>query len=188
MFENKDSIRKEMFKLRSELTDVVKSAWDLHILEALLQTEAYKKATVIFTYIAFEGEVDTLAFIQHALSDQKKVCVPRVHSIKEGMDAFLITDLTQVKKGFYGISEPLETAPLIQPQDIDLVIVPGVAFDRQKGRVGYGGGFYDRYLRRTDSSTPRIALAYDFQLLDSLPLESYDERVSMILTNKDILI
>lgn len=179
----KKDLRNLVYKNRSELNINIKSDWDLIIFKKLLENEFYKSASVIFTYVSFGGEVDTVNFIKKALSDGKTICIPKVISKKEGMEAYKITSLNDLEKGYYGILEPKNHCQLINPSDINLIIMPGVAFDKANGRIGYGGGFYDRYLKRVSSVTKKIALAYAFQVFDSIPTDEFDEKVDLIITN-----
>lgn len=111
------------------MTDEIKSKWDATILNELLNSDFYKNAKVIFTYVSFQGEVDTIKFIETALSDSKTICIPKVISKKEGMEAHIITNLADLEKSSYGILEPPMQSDPIKPSDIDLLIMPGVAFD-----------------------------------------------------------
>lgn len=178
----KKDLRNIVYTRRNELNKGIKSDWDIEILKKLLQNEFYKKADVIFTYISFGGEVDTIKFIEKALSDGKTICVPRVISKKEGMEAYEISSLNDLEKGFYGILEPKGESKFISPLHIDLIVMPGVAFDKANGRIGYGGGFYDRFLKRVTAETIKIALAYTFQIFDSIPTEEFDEKADFIIT------
>lgn len=181
---SKKDLRSIVYAKRKELGSSTKRSWDSIILGRLLQNGNYKNADVIFTYISFEGEVDTIKFIERALSDGKTICVPRVISKKEGMEAYKICSINDVEKGCYGILEPKKQCQLINPEDINLIIMPGVAFDKTNGRIGYGGGFYDRYLRKVSPKTKKIALAYSFQIFDSIPVDEFDEKVDFIITNE----
>ena len=180
----KKDLRNIVYAKRKELNNDIKSDWDSIILKKMLQNEFYRNANVIFTYISFEGEVDTIKFIENALFCNKTICVPRVISKKEGMEAYKICSLNDVEKGFYGILEPKKQCQLVHPKDINLIAMPGVAFDKTNGRIGYGGGFYDRYLRRVSPETKKIALAYSFQIFDSVPTDEFDEKVDFIITNE----
>ena len=180
----KKDFRELIYSRRQEINDEIKLQWDRIILERLLKSEFYKKAQVIFTYVSFQGEVDTIKFIETALSHGKTVCVPKVISKKEGMEAYKITSLNELEKGFYGVLEPRSENQLILPWDIDLIITPGVAFDKTKGRIGYGGGFYDRFLKRVPSQTDKVALCYTFQIFDHIPMDEFDEKVDFIITNQ----
>lgn len=180
----KKNLRDLIYSKRSEVNDHTKKQWDGIILEKLLQSEFYKKADVIFTYVSFKGEVDTIKLIEKALSDCKTVCVPKVISKKEGMEAYRITSLKDLEKSSYGILEPKNQDSLIIPSDIDLIITPGVAFSKTNGRIGYGGGFYDRFFKRVTAQTTKVALSYSFQIFESIPMDEFDEKVDFIITNE----
>lgn len=183
-------IKKEFRELinsrRREMDDEIKKQWDATILHNILKSEFYKNAQVIFTYVSFQGEVDTIKFIETALADGKTLCVPKVISKKEGMEAHIITSLADLERSSYGILEPKNQSQLINPLDIDLLIMPGVAFDKNNGRIGYGGGFYDRYLKKIDPEAHKIALAYDFQIFDEIPMDEFDERVDFIISSESM--
>lgn len=180
----KNELRQLIYNKRREVNDELKEHWDATILQKLLESEFYKNAQVIFTYVSFQGEVDTIKFIEAALSEGKTICIPKVISKKEGMEAHIITSLAELEKSSYGILEPQSDSPLINPLDIDLLIMPGVAFDKTNGRIGYGGGFYDRYLKKINPKAHKIALAYNFQIFDHIPMDEFDERVDFIITNE----
>ena len=179
----KKELRELVYNKRSEIKDEIKSKWDATILHELLNSEFYKNAKIIFTYVSFQGEVDTIKFIEKALSEGKTICVPKVISKKEGMEAHILTNLDELEKSSYGILEPKNKNKPINPLDIDLLIMPGVAFDKDNGRIGYGGGFYDRFLKTIAPKAHKIALAYDFQVFDKNPMDEFDERVDFIITN-----
>lgn len=183
MLTTKKEIRKYIEEKRALLDPFQKVTWDSQILNQLLQSKFYADATIIFCYISFDGEVDTLKFIEHAIKDKKTVCVPKVHSMKAGMDAYTIHSLTELTTGYFGILEPSNLSGFMLPSSIDLLIMPGVAFDHKMNRIGYGGGFYDRYLKQISPTIPKIALAYDFQVLESIPSDTFDERITKIITN-----
>lgn len=182
----KKDLRELIYSRRHEMDDEIKKQWDATILHKILKSEFYKNAEVIFTYVSFQGEVDTIKIIETALSEGKTLCVPKVISKKEGMEAYKITSLADLERSSYGILEPKDESQLISPLDIDLLIMPGVAFDKNNGRIGYGGGFYDRYLKRIDPGAHKIALAYDFQIFDEIPMDEFDERVDFIITNESM--
>lgn len=180
---NKKALRELIYKKRSEMNLETKKQWDEEILSKILKSEYYKNSRVIFTYVSFQGEVDTIAFLKKALNDGKTICVPKVISKAEGMEAHEITSLDDLELSSYGILEPKIHCPLVNPLDIDLLIMPGVAFDKNNGRMGYGGGFYDRFLKKIKPQAMRIPIAYDFQIFDSIPLDEFDEKVDFIITN-----
>jgi len=176
--EFKEDIRKLVRGYRESLSKEDTAMKSIAILEKLLQMEKYKKATCIYCYIDFRNEVMTKPIIRRALSDGKKVAVPKIEG--DGMEFYYIEGYEKLKPGTYGILEP-EDCPLAN--DIDaLMIMPGVAFDKENHRVGYGGGHYDRYLERPNRHF-KIALAFQFQVFEHVPFEAYDIRPDLILTD-----
>ncbi|MCM8770895.1 MAG: 5-formyltetrahydrofolate cyclo-ligase [Candidatus Omnitrophica bacterium] len=150
------------------------------ILTKLFRLEKIKKAKTIMFYLDFDGEVKTAEMIKKALMMGKEIAVP-VCSVKERQILPCKMGLeTTLKKGPYGINEPLkkEFVPLSK---LDVVIVPGMAFDRQGNRLGRGKGYYDRFLKRLPKKTYRIGLAFDFQILPSISFSSQDERVDKVV-------
>ena len=115
--------------------------------------------------------------LQQALKDGKRVAVPKVYG--EEMRFIYITDLSRVEKGYAGIPEPIDDGPVAEDPTA-LVLMPGLAFDKDGHRIGYGGGFYDRFLAQ-EKDHPTLALCYAFQMLDTLETESFDVPVDCVL-------
>ena len=107
------------------------------------------------------------------------------------MDAVKISSVENLKKDRYGIPEPEEDAPHINPDKLDLIVAPGVAFDNRGGRIGYGAGYYDRYFKKISNERSniikKIALAYNFQVIDNVPMDEQDVKIDCIITEKHIL-
>lgn len=181
---NKKDIRRFILEKRDKLEPDLKVELDKKIFSELINSEAYKNASVIFVFVSFKSEVDTHEIIKQALKDSKTTCVPKINTKEKEMEIFKINSLEELKEGYYGILEPGEDCPAVNSNDIDLVLMPGAAFDRQGGRIGYGGGFYDRFLSRMNKKVDKIALAFDFQILDSVPMDEFDVRVDGIVTNE----
>lgn len=181
---NKKDIRKEILKKLNDLSGEEKLARDEIVFSKVIESSQYKNSKNIFVFVSYNNEVDTHRIIKQALQQGKRVAVPVILSIEEGMVAVLIRSFQELNKNKYGILEPpLIETNIITPEEIDLVLVPGVAFDDKGGRVGYGAGMYDRYLVKVKSSTPKIALAYNFQLLPEVPMEPFDVRLDGIITD-----
>lgn len=153
------------------------------IFNKIINGNYYKASRCIFIFVSYNGEVDTHRIIKYALKDKKIVCVPKVISKKEGMISVKIDKFEDLKPGTYGILEPTDTSSTINACNIDTAFVPGAAFSKSCGRVGYGGGFYDRFLKNTNEWCKKIALAYDFQIFDKVPMEKYDVWMDGIITN-----
>lgn len=177
----KDDLRKRINGHREILSVEEKKRFDEKIYYKLIGSDFYKSADIVFIYVSFGKEVDTLKIISKLLKDNKKVYVPKVINKKEGMKAIKIKSLEDLNAGYFNILEPIGNEEL-QPSYFDLCIVPGLAFDNEGGRLGYGGGFYDRFLGDVSEKTEIVALAYNFQIVDKVPMEPYDIRVQGIIT------
>jgi 5-formyltetrahydrofolate cyclo-ligase len=154
------------------------------ILEKMMSLTAFKNARTILCYASFKGEVDTFSLMQKAMELNKRVALPLVRKEEKRIVPVLIRSLQELKPGAYGILEPADSFDRIDPSELDLIVVPGVAFDRHNNRLGRGAGYYDRFLSEVPATVPTIALAYDFQVIDTLPgIEGHDRPVSYLLTN-----
>ena len=142
-----------------------------------VQSEAYKNAKTIYGYLPYNQEVRTVPMLEQALKDGKRVAVPKVYG--DEMKFLYLDDLSQVEKGYAGIPEPIADDP-VADDDTALVLMPGLAFDPQGHRIGYGGGFYDKFLA-AEPNHPTLALCYDFQLLPELETEEHDIPVDTVL-------
>ena len=139
-------------------------------------------AGTIMLYASFRSEVETGALFSWALKAGKTVCSPRILGPRL-MAAYQVTDPdADLPPGSWGIPEPREGLEEVPPERMDVVIVPGAAFDGAGRRCGYGGGFYDAYLARTRPGTPWVALAFEAQLVDELPCEPHDLAVGVVVT------
>jgi len=180
---DKKELRKKMLEMRDQQKPADRALWDDIIYNKFTGSEYYRDARVIFIFVSFRSEVDTQRIIRKALEDGKVVGVPRVLSEKEGIKVFRIYSMSDLEAGYFGVLEPKEGSTEIPSEDIDLIVMPGAAFDRDGGRIGYGGGFYDRYLAEAGRAAGKIALAYRFQVLDKVPMDENDMRVDSIITN-----
>lgn len=140
-------------------------------------SEAYRNATTIYGYMPYNQEVRTVPMLERALCDGKRVAVPKCYG--DEMRFIYMEDLSRVEKGYAGIPEPIEDEP-VADDETALVLMPGLAFDAQGHRIGYGGGFYDKFLAR-EPNHPTIALCYDFQMRPKLETEQFDIPVDTVL-------
>ncbi|MFW2489532.1 5-formyltetrahydrofolate cyclo-ligase [Clostridium chromiireducens] len=188
---DKKTLRKEILTKRKDIDNVEKEKMDKKILNKFYESKFYKDSTNIFVYISYDSEIDTRLIINKALKDNKKIYVPRTEFETRIMDAVEIKSFDNLIKSNYGILEPSKNEPCINPNELDLIVVPGVAFDRNGGRMGYGAGFYDRYFKKiTKDNIERIiklALAYNFQVLDKVPMNEQDVPVDFIITEKEFI-
>ena len=141
------------------------------------QSEAYKNAKTIYGYLPYNQEVRTVPMLEQALKDGKQVAVPKVYG--EEMKFLYLDDLTKVSKGYAGIPEPIADEP-VADDETALVLMPGLAFDPAGHRIGYGGGFYDKFLA-AEPNHPTLALCYEFQMLTRLDTEEHDIPVDTVL-------
>ena len=145
--------------------------------EKFAQTELYRQAKTIYGYLPYNQEVRTVPMLEQALRDGKQVAVPKVYG--EEMKFHYMTDLARVETGYAGIPEPFGDEPVAEDPNA-LVLMPGLAFDREGHRIGYGGGFYDKFLAN-EPGHPTVALCYDFQVLPRLETEEFDVPVDLVL-------
>lgn len=181
--ENKKAIREKILKMRDEISIDERKKYDEEIFNKVIKSGYYKEAKNIFIFVSYKTEVDTHKIIKKALEHGKTICVPKVISKKDGMYGAKINKFSDLKPGKYGILEPGIENEKVKEQDIDLVLVPGAVFDMKGGRIGYGGGFYDRFLVKLREGVPKIAIAYNVQIIDKVPMDELDVRIDGIIYN-----
>lgn len=174
---DKTALRKQIRELKRQMTQAQIDAASQRLAELFFATDYYRKANTIYGYLPYNQEVRTVPILRQALLDGKRVAVPKVYG--EEMRFIYLNDLELVEAGYAGIPEPLADEPVAQDATA-LVLMPGLAFDRQGHRIGYGGGFYDRFLA-LEPEHPTVALCYAFQLLDKLETEEFDVPVDCVL-------
>lgn len=153
--------------------------------ERLLKLEAILTSQSIFIYVDFRSEVETTPIIDTLLGLGKQVSVPLTRVAQRRLDIISITDpATQLIPGYCDIPEPREAlveTNSLSPEQLDAIVLPGSVFDLRGGRFGYGGGFYDRLLEQIPDAH-RIALGFDLQVIDRLPLQPHDQILDMVVT------
>lgn len=137
----------------------------------------YQKAKTIYGYLPYNQEVRTFPMLEQALKDGKRVAVPKVFG--DEMKFIYLDDFSKIEKGYCGIPEPIDDGP-VADDPTALVLMPGLAFDSEGHRIGYGGGFYDKFLAR-EPGHPTLALCYDFQMVEHLDTEEFDVPVDCVL-------
>ena len=182
MSTDKNVIRAEMRTRRKALTPEARAAAGKELSRRLFVENRALGAAIsakgtIAVYLASKEEIDLADFITAALSHGCAVVAPRWN----GTDYELVRlqDFATLVKGPHGILEP-PAGPAVRPEDVRAWLVPGLAFTKDGGRLGYGGGWYDRLLCRTAKQTPKIGIAYGFQLVDELPTEPHDVRLTSV--------
>jgi 5-formyltetrahydrofolate cyclo-ligase len=176
---NKSEIRKLIFKRLSEFEN--KSVLDRLITDKLFSINPFNRILRVFIYNSLPGEVDTSGIIERLLSAGHNVYLPRING--KIMSLIEVNGNTEYIQNSYGIYEP---AGEPYEGDVDICIIPLVAFDRSRVRLGRGGGFYDRFLQ--DSKALKIALAYSVQEYEIIPIEPHDIIMDMIITDREVII
>ena len=147
------------------------------LVEMFLSTAQYRNAKTIYGYLPYNQEVRTVPLLEQALKDGKRIAVPKI--FEDEMKFIYLSDLNDVEKGYSGIPEPIKDGPVADDPNA-LVLMPGLAFDKTGRRIGYGGGFYDKFLAK-EPNHPTVALCYDFQIVKELPTEEFDVPVDLVL-------
>jgi len=186
--DEKARIRKVVLGLRDAIAPETRAAKDSLIKEHLLALPQFVYAQTIFSFASFRSEVSTGPLMGEALKRGKRVVVPRVNRNSRSLELHQITALSELVPGYMGIPEP-EAAEQTHRNinDADLVIMPGAAFDTRGNRLGYGGGYYDRLLSGLSRIVPLIAIAYEEQIIESVPVGPHDIKVHLIVTDKRII-
>ena len=174
---DKTSLRKQIREKKRAMTPEEIETASQKLCQLFLTSELYRQAKTIYGYLPYNQEVRTVPMLEQALADGKRVAVPKVYG--DEMKFIYLTDLSRVEKGYAGIPEPVEDGP-VADDPTALVLMPGLAFDREGHRIGYGGGFYDKFLA-AEPTHPTLALCYEFQMVQELPVEEFDIPVDMVL-------
>ena len=175
----KSELRKQVLQEMKALSREQKQFIDQALTERLLQHPFYQEAKVIATYLSFPHEFQTQELIEQALKDGKKVLIPKTYP-KGRMD-FVVYDPQQLVKTSFGLLEPQGDLEVVDASQIDLIHVPGLAFTTEGYRIGYGGGYYDRYLEHFSGHT--LSTVYPCQIRDFIP-EDHDIPVQEVLIDE----
>jgi 5-formyltetrahydrofolate cyclo-ligase len=182
--EQKRVLRAALQARREALSAADRAMLGHRITDVLLDLPAYGAARVVLAYMSIGAEFDTGPFTRQVLAHRKTLVLPRVNRPERQLDLYVVDDLrVQVAPGLWDIPEP--DAARCQPaalDEIDFALVPGVGFDVGGGRLGYGGGYYDRLLVDLPTATPRLAAAFSVQLVGAVPMGLRDQRVDLIVT------
>lgn len=174
---NKTELRKTVRARKRAMTEEQIQEKSEALTRLFLQSEEYRNARSIYGYLPYNQEVRTVPLLEQALRDGKRVAVPKCYG--DEMRFIWMEDLSLVEKGYAGIPEPIADGP-VADDETALVLMPGMAFDKEGHRIGYGGGFYDKFLAR-EGSHPTLALCYDFQVVTHLETEEFDIPVDKVL-------
>jgi 5-formyltetrahydrofolate cyclo-ligase len=186
---DKKTLRKISRSRLSSISPEEKSKADLKIRTLLLAIPEFKNAGLIMTYLSFSGEVDTIKIAAEILNQGKRLSVPRMEVKSRQLTVFEIENIDKsLCANSYGILEPLEDfSKMVNPAEIDLIIVPGLGFDRKCMRLGRGGAYYDRFLSGLSGNSFSVGLCYECQIADNLPVEKWDIPVDCVISEKSVI-
>ena len=174
---DKKELRDYIRKYKRAMTKEEIAEKSAKLCELFLASDLYKQAKNIYGYLPYNQEVRTTAMLEQAQKDGKRIAVPKI--LGDTMIFVWLDDLGAVEKGYSGIPEPVDLTP-VADDPTALVLMPGMAFDPEGHRCGYGGGFYDKFLA-SEPGHPTLALCYDFQVLPHLETEAFDIPVDCVL-------
>ena len=184
-------LRKDTLIKRDQLPSIEKRDLSQLIMDRVLSMAQFQSAATVFIYVDFRSEVATRPLIDHMLKCGKKVVVPVTLVQNKDLLAVSITDPDkELAPGYCSIPEPIveiHEKQMLSPDLIDIIFLPGSVFDERGGRMGYGGGYYDRFVSAKAPQAVRVGLAYELQMVQSAPLQVHDEFLDFIVTEKRII-
>jgi 5-formyltetrahydrofolate cyclo-ligase len=185
----KSEIRRDTVARRDALTKKQRAEKSEAIMERLFQFANFLESRIVLFYLSHKSEVDTEPMIRKALTLEKIVALPLIDEEKGGIVPFKVDNLDRdTGPGYRGIREPIpERCKEIPVQQVNLAIIPGIAFDERGGRIGYGTGFYDRFIPDLDITTRKVALAFECQIVPQIPMEPHDRYTDIIITEDRIV-
>lgn len=181
----KSKMRQEIKEQRKNLTCDERERCDSKICERLRQLWLYRESKTVFTYVSLADETDTKKFIERALEDGKRVVVPRCIKGTRNMEFCVINSLNDLEEGAFGVLEPKVECEVYKDYSDGFCIVPALAFDRKGYRLGYGKGYYDRFL--ADFCGKTVGICYNRFVVPEIPRGKYDKSVDLIITEKKVI-
>lgn len=186
--DDKRTLRETIVAVRDALDPAWRAQASRAIASRIVATPAFADARRLLVTLPFRSEWDAMLVVGHALASGKVVAAPRVDAPARMLRAYRIDDpVRDIETGYRGIPEPRASCAEVALDGIDWVLVPGVAFDARGGRLGYGGGYYDRLLPLVSPSAPRIAGAFELQVVPVVPVAAHDIRVDAVATEARML-
>jgi 5-formyltetrahydrofolate cyclo-ligase len=179
----KGGLRAQMRARRDALEARWRASASAAIVAKLLRLKPWGAARCVLAYSSIGSELQMAPLLATTLAQGKRLLLPRINQTQHCLDLYRVSDMQRdTQAGVWGIREPHASGTQVSAGDVDLVIVPGLAFDPTGNRMGYGGGYYDQLLPRLDSRCWRIALAFDTQVVAEVPHGANDQRVDLIIT------
>lgn len=182
----KKALRKEIYALRDSLTSAEIAAKSGAVAGQLEKLPFYREAGTIMFFLSFRSEVATRGMVEKNLEQGKRVLAPKMSPRERVLIPSQLLDLEKdLVLGYFDVPEPRpEALRPVEPAEIDLLIVPGVAFDLRGNRLGYGGGYYDRFFERLRPEVPLVAIAFELQIVPRVPTEPWDRRMDWLVTEE----
>jgi len=189
MSEDRHHLRQRILGARDGLSAEDRHGKSISVMRNFWSLPGTEQWTTLFIYVNFRSEVETLELIRRSLGQGMRVAVPLVDASAVRMIPLLIKDPEQdLVPGYYNIPEPDPgRCKRVKPAEIDAAVIPGSVFDIQGGRLGYGGGYYDRFLVNDAPQAKRIGLAFELQVVDKVPVEPHDQPLDILITEKRIV-
>jgi len=190
MSEDKSSLKAEVRKAclakRTALGEKERESKSLIIQQKLQNLPEFQQAQTVMSFLNFRDEVETTALAEAMIAGNKKLVLPCCAPQGVLLPSEVRDLATDLESGAWDIREPKLTCERVIPSEIDLIIVPGAGFDLQGNRLGYGGGFYDRFFMLLNPLTPRVALAFQCQVIEQVPVDAHDFKMTMLITEDEV--
>ena len=187
--DERESLRKKILGARDRMAAGERRAKSRLAVKNFWQLPELQRWSTLFIYVNFRSELETVELIRQCLSGGKRVAVPLVNALENAMVPLLIKDPEKdLAPGYYGIPEPDPRKSLrLAAREIDAAVIPGSVFDVKGGRLGYGGGYYDRFLVNDAPRAKRVGLAFEMQLVERVPVQPHDQPLDILVTEERIV-
>ena len=177
----KENIRKKFLTIRESLTEEEAENRSQNVCKMLLSMHCFEQSDWLYGYMPIRNEVDIRPFLEHHLHKGKNIALPRVNG--DTMEFYQITSFDDLKEGSFHILEPKEECPKVE--SCGFMLIPGVVFDLNGGRIGYGKGYYDKYFSTHSHALEKLGIAYTMQIIEDIPTTSQDARLHGLISEED---
>lgn len=183
----KKRLRDTIIATRDAMSLDARLAASAIIIDSVCGLREYSRAKVVLAYMGFASEIATAALFARILADGKVAVLPRVDRATQTLALHSALSVADLETSKWGIQEPRADAPRISMREIEFVLIPGVAFDRDGNRLGYGRGFYDKLLLNADPALARVAAAFSCQIVARVPTDAHDQKIDTIITETETI-
>ena len=184
----KKKLRETVLAQRDAMPTATRKAASEAILKKVCALPEYAMAECVLTYMGFGSEIETEPFFERIISDGKIAVLPRVDRASQSLVLHSARSIAELVTSKWGIREPALDAPVLPVNEIDFVLIPGVAFDRDGNRLGYGRGYYDKLLSTANPVLARVSAGFSCQVVDRVPVGSRDQKMDCIITENEIIV